>query len=296
MAPRTNPSAATRMVSDTTQEYLSFLEQIRNGTQTVFPTGSASLEAALHGGLREGSVYVVAGRPAMGKTTFAFTMALNATAQFKGSTATLICSAEFSHTQIIERLIACHGGIDQHQQRCATFDTDEMARLQKAAAHVAELPIFTNSRAQLTGANVREAIADAKRTCTDLKLVVLDPFQYELTATNKPNNIAESTMEELRELAVEHSAAIVIVLPLTRAIERRADKRPMLADLSPSISENADVVMLLYRDDVYFQDSLDNRIMFVYVAKTTFGQNGVVVLDFDAERAQLRERPSTPHV
>jgi replicative DNA helicase len=130
-----------KSVSETTSKYLDLLQQRQNATQIVHPTGFCAFDEALYGGLREGSVYVIEARPAMGKTLFALTVALHVAAS--NTSSVLVCSPESSHTQIVERLIGCHGSIHSNRQRRAELTSEDMVDLAAAAAHVSELPIFT---------------------------------------------------------------------------------------------------------------------------------------------------------
>lgn len=263
-----------------------------NPTRLVgVPTAFTMLDKIL-GGLHKGSMYTVAGRPGMGKTSFALTIAHNAANQYGAKVA--IFSLEMSSEELTNRLLSISTSIDSHRLQMGQLHEEEWPILMEAANELSQVPIYIDDT---PGASVTAIRTKARRMHAEhgLDLIVIDYLQLMMgnsskgkQAENRQQEITQISMA-IKNLARELDIPIVALSQLSRAVEQRADKRPMLSDLreSGSIEQDSDVVMFIYREDYYDEDTEKQNIADIIVAKHRHGSTGTVSLFFRKELTQF---------
>ena len=220
------------------------------------PTGFGDLDKLLGGGLHPGQMIVVAGRPGLGKSTAAANFACNASIRHNHTSA--IFSLEMSKIEIVTRLLAAEARVPLHVLRSGQLSDDDWTRLARRMGEIADAPIFVDDTPNMTLMEIR-AKARRLRQRHDLKLVVVDYLQL-MTSPKRVENRQQEVSDisrGLKLLAKEIECPVIAVSQLNRGPEQRTDKRPMLADLrdSGAVEQDADVVILLHRDDYYDRES-----------------------------------------
>jgi len=252
----------------------------RGDTITGVPTGYADLDAVLSG-LQPQNLVIVGARPAMGKTSFALGLASHAALAAK--IPVLIFSLEMSHQELTQRLLASEARVDSSRLRNGRLLESDWPKLTQAIGRLGEAPILIDDNPNLTIMDIRAKARRAKAR-GGLGLVVIDYLQL-MTGRNGAENRQVEVAEisrGLKVLARELSVPVVALSQLSRNLEMRQDKRPMLADLreSGSLEQDADVVLFLYRDEVYHPDSPDRGTAEVIVAKHRNGPTATTKLAF----------------
>jgi len=237
---------------------------------------------AMTGGFQRSDLIIAAGRPSMGKTSFALNLAYNIAALHKLPVA--IFSLEMSKEQLVQRLLSSEAGIESNRLRAGRVSQNEWEPLSRAIGMLSEMPIFIDDTPNIT---VTEMRSQARRLQaeqgTELGLILIDYLQLmEGSGDNRVQELSKIT-RSLKGLARELNVPIIALSQLSRAVEARTIKRPMLSDLreSGSIEQDADLVVMLYRDSYYNPDSPDRNIAEVIIAKHRNGPTGVVKLLFD---------------
>lgn len=258
------------------EEQQARIEQIRSGDiETGFSTGIKSLDNLI-GGLVEERVYVVAARPGMGKTSLAHGIALH-TAEKVGRPV-LIASLEMRHMEVTDRLMANHARIDHARMTEATLEEDEEARYKASVEALRDKKIEVLDDVSLTVPTIRAAARRTRSRYGDLGLVIID---YLTLLT--PHARAGSRQEEValisravKVLARQLQTAVVVVAQLSRKVEERTDKRPILSDLRESgqIEQDCDVALMLYRDEHYNPYTEFRGVAEIIVAKNRHGKTG----------------------
>jgi replicative DNA helicase len=281
---------AERRVSDTLvglhsslQDALDQLEAMygRDGDVTGNPTGFHDLDDLLLG-LQPSALNVVAARPAMGKTAFALSVAANVALVARKPV--LFFSMEMGHAELTKRLLAAEARVDARKLSTGNIPEADWTRLSHAVGRLAEAPFFIDDNPKCTVMEMRAKARRIKARHGDLGLIVVDYLQL----MSSPGKIESRQIEVselsrgLKILARELNAPVMALSQLNRQLEYRQDKRPMLADLreSGSIEQDADVVMFLYRDEVYMPESEQRGTAEVIVAKHRNGPTGTVRLAF----------------
>ncbi|NNE73219.1 MAG: replicative DNA helicase [Acidimicrobiales bacterium] len=270
-------------ISDLLDASLDHIEAIyeRGEAITGTPTGFTDLDDLLSG-LQPSALYVVGARPAMGKTSFALGMA--AQAAMASTKPTLIFSLEMSQLELTQRLLTAEARVDAKNLRDGKLTEADWSKIGHGVGRLAEAPIWIDDNPHTTVMEIRAKARRLKSRVGELGLVVIDYLQL-MTGRNG----AESRQVEVAEisrglkiLAREIEAPVVALSQLSRSLESRQDKRPMLADLreSGSIEQDADVVMFIYRDEVYDPESTDVGTAEIIVAKHRSGPTGTVRLAF----------------
>lgn len=257
------------------------------GEMLGLPTGFIDLDNLL-GGLRKTDMLVLAGRPGTGKTSLMLNIALNATHKFNQRVA--VFSLEMSKEQIVERLVAQESGIDSQRLRAGKLDDADWPRFVEAASHLS-----TNGRMWIDDTPALSAMqlrskAHRLHAQHGLDLIAVDYLQL-MTADGRHENRnleVSHLSRSLKALAKELRIPVLVVSQLSRAVEQRQDKRPQLSDLrdSGSIEQDADVVMFVYRDELY-NGSAQNGTAEVIVAKHRNGPTGTVGLYFRKHLTQF---------
>jgi replicative DNA helicase len=247
---------------------------------TGLPTGFNDFDD-MTSGLQPADMVVVAGRPSMGKTTFAMNIAENAA--LKTDMPVAIFSMEMPGEQLAMRLLSSLGRIDQHRVRTGKLDDDDWPRLTSAVGLLAEAKLFIDDTPALTPNELR---ARARRLAREhgLGLIVIDYLQLMQgsgTRENRVNEISEIS-RSLKALAKELNVPVIALSQLNRSLEQRPNKRPVMSDLreSGAIEQDADVIVFIYRDEVYNEDSPDKGTAEIIIGKQRNGPIGTVRLTF----------------
>lgn len=257
------------------------------GGVTGVPTGFRELDQ-LTSGLQPSELIVVAARPSMGKTQFCLNLARHAAVHHRLPVA--IFSLEMSREQLALRLLSSEAGVDGQRLRTGFLQDSDWGRLGLAMGRLGDAPMYIDDT---PGASVAEVRARARRMKAekDLGLIVIDYLQLMQTRTrieNRQQEISEIS-RSLKALARELKVPVVAASQLSRAVESRPDKRPLLSDLreSGAIEQDADVVAFIYREDYYKPDSEKKNIAQIIVAKQRNGPVGEVELYFDKETGRF---------
>ncbi len=265
----------------------------RKGMITGLPTGFVELDQQL-AGLQPADLVVVAGRPAMGKSSFALGVAEHAALVQKAGVA--LFSLEMSKEHLVQRMLCSHARINAHNVRTGMLSTSDWPTLTKAAGKLSEAPIFIDDS---PGLSVLELRAKARRLKSrhHIGLVVLDYLQLMSESSAAENRQQEISIisRSLKALARELEVPVIAVSQLSRAPERRETFRPRLSDLreSGAIEQDADVVLMLFRED-YYHDTEENRgLAEVIIAKQRNGPTGTVRLAFIKEYTRFEALAQT---
>jgi replicative DNA helicase len=248
---------------------------------TGLATGYTDLDELLSG-LQPSNLIVVGARPAMGKSSFALGMVAHA--GIKLQVPTLLFSLEMSHMELTQRLLGSEARVDANRMRTGNLREGDWAKVGNAISRMSEAPIFIDDNPNLTVMDIR-ARARRLKSREGLGLVVIDYLQLMTGrhgAENRQVEVSEIS-RGLKILARELEVPVVALSQLSRGLEQRQDKRPMLADLreSGSIEQDADVVMFIYRDEIYNPESAESQgVAEILVAKHRNGPTGMQRLAF----------------
>lgn len=267
-----------------------------DGEITGLATGLVDLDA-ITCGLQPADLIIVAGRPSMGKSALAFQIGLHVS--IDGNPA-LVFSMEMSRKQCIERFISNRGRVHNKGIRTGKMDTECWNGVSKAVGKLMDIPLIIDERPALNTSQVR---ATAKRTKRKygLSLVVVDYLQL-MSGSNKENRTQEITQisRELKALAKELNVPVVALSQLSRECEKRGNKRPIMSDLreSGAIEQDADVVMFVYRDEVYHKTTENSGVAELLIKKHRMGETGTVYLTYLGEyyrfeNTSYRPRPES---
>ncbi|MDX1433172.1 MAG: replicative DNA helicase [Gammaproteobacteria bacterium] len=252
----------------------------RGGSITGVATGFSDLDDKTSG-LQPADLVIVAGRPSMGKTAFA--MNLVEQAAIKERLAVGVFSMEMPAEQLTMRMLSSLGRIDQHKVRTGRLDDDDWPRLTSALTMLNETEIFIDDTPALTPLELRARCRRLKRE-RNLGLVVVDYLQLMHVPGTKENRATEISeiSRSLKGLAKELSVPVVALSQLNRSLESRTDKRPVMSDLreSGAIEQDADVILFIYRDEVYNENSEHKGKAEIIIGKQRNGPIGKVTLTF----------------
>jgi replicative DNA helicase len=266
----------TTRLSDVYYRTLETIERRVDGTEPPGLTIGLTDVDTLTGGLSPGSLVTIAARPAMGKSHLAAYIAAHIARQQQ--IPSLLVSAEMSRDQMGERFLALSSGVDMGVLRTGRLAEPDWPKITAATGRDADLPVFISADGSATIASIR---AKARRLTTRLHatpVLIIDYIQLlhgAEKAENRQNEIA-TLSRGLKQLALDLRTVVFSLAQVNRGVETRADKRPMLADLreSGAIEADSDVVMFLYRDDMYNDDTPDRGTVEVHVAKNRQGRTG----------------------
>lgn len=253
----------------------------QEGNITGEGTGFTDLDE-MTSGLQPGDLIIVAGRPSMGKTTIAMNMAENVA--IASGKPVAIFSMEMPGDSLAMRMMSSLGRIDQNKVRTGKLDDDEWPRLTSAINLLAETKLFIDDSPGLTPNEVRSRARRLTRDHGQLGLIVLDYLQLMQSPASGDNRVAQISdiSRGLKTLAKELNVPVVALSQLNRNLEQRPNKRPVMSDLreSGSIEQDADVIMFVYRDEVYNEDSPDRGLAELIIGKQRNGPIGTVRLTF----------------
>ena len=273
---------AIRDVLPQTIDRLDLLHQSPGEIRGV-PTGFTQLDRKTTG-LQAGDLVVIAGRPSMGKTTLAVNIAENA-AIAKGVPAAIF-SMEMSAEQLTLRLISSLGRVNQTHLRTGNFTEEDWSRIQGAMSQLSGAPLYVDESPALTPTEVRARARRLKRE-RGLGLIVVDYLQLMQVPGTKENRATEISeiSRSLKALAKELSVPVVALSQLNRAVEQRTDKKPVMSDLreSGAIEQDSDLILLIYREEVYDPNTTRRGVADIIIAKQRTGPVGEVQLTFLGE-------------
>jgi replicative DNA helicase len=274
---------STKKLSQMLSENLDHLEKLyeRGDAVTGTPTGYLDLDVLLSG-LQPSALVVVGARPAMGKTSFALGMVAHAA--LEAQRPVLFFSLEMSNLELSQRLLCAEARVDSTRVRNGQLQEDDWKKISRAMGRLAEAPIWIDDNPNLTIMEIRAKARRLKSQIGDLGVIVIDYLQLMSGRSNAENRQVEVSelSRGLKILARELETPVVALSQLSRGLEMRADKRPMLADLreSGSIEQDSDVVMFIFREEIYDPKPENAGQAEIIVAKHRSGPTGIVQLAF----------------
>ncbi|MBR3881946.1 MAG: replicative DNA helicase [Clostridia bacterium] len=268
-------------LKDVLVETFAKLEELYNqkGQLSGTPTGFKDYDLKTSG-LHDSDLIIVAARPAMGKSAFAINIATNVAVQAKKGVA--IFNLEMSKEQVGNRILCCEALVDSNKVRTGQLEDDDWVKLASTLTRLSEAPIYIDDTAGISIMEIRAKCRKLKIE-KDIGLVVIDYLQL-IQGSGKKNASREQEISEisrsLKILAKELQIPVIALSQLSRSVEKRDDKRPMLSDLreSGAIEQDADQVIFLYRDDYYNEDSEKKNVAEVILAKHRGGSTGTIDL------------------
>ena len=276
-------SDTTAPISELLPANLERIEALYDKGETITgtPTGYLDLDD-LTGGLQPSTLVVVGARPSVGKTSFALGMAAHAA--LRAHKPVLVFSLEMSQLEITQRMLCAEARVDATRVRTGKLTEQDWADLSTAIGRLGDAPIWVDDNPAVTIMEIRGKARRLRSQTGDLGMVVVDYLQLMTgrhTAESRQVEVSEIS-RGLKVLARELQCPVVALSQLSRSLEQRQDKRPVLADLreSGSIEQDADVVIFLYRDEVYNTDTQDAGTAEVLVAKHRTGPTGKARLAF----------------
>jgi replicative DNA helicase len=263
--------------------------------QTIgVPTGFIDLDRLL-GGFQQADLIIVAGRPGTGKTSLAMTIMDHAARRHGLSIA--IFSLEMPAQQVVQRLVAGATGIGSQRLRTGEISEDELASIARAMGELSETSIYIDDTPAIAPMELR---AKARRLQAEhpLDLIIVDYLQLMQAGLRMENRVQEVSYisRQLKSLASELHVPVLACSQLSRAVESRPDKRPLLSDLreSGSIEQDADVVMFIYREEMYVEETFKPNIADIIVAKHRNGPTGQLSLRFMKEQTRFANLERMP--
>ena len=257
---------------------------------TGISTGFLDLDTYTSG-FQPGDLIIVAGRPSMGKTAFSINIAENIALESKLPVA--IFSMEMGSAQLVTRMIGSVGRLDQHRMRNGTLEDDDWERLTMAVGKLNDAPIYIDEGAGLNSFELRARARRLQRKTGQLGLIVIDYIQLMAGTSDKANENRATEISEisrsLKSLAKELNVPVVALSQLNRSLEQRPDKRPIMSDLreSGAIEQDADLILFIYRDEVYNKDSDQKGTAEIIISKQRNGPIGSIRLSFLGEHTRF---------
>lgn len=266
---------------------------------TGVPSGFTDLDDKTSG-LQPGDLIIVAGRPSMGKTAFSLNIAENIALDTKLPVA--VFSMEMGATQLATRMIGSVGRLDQHRMRNGQLEDEDWVRLTTALGKLNDAPIFIDEGAGLSSFDVRARARRLHRQCGKLGLIVVDYLQLMTGAAGRQSENRATEISEisrsLKALAKELDVPVIALSQLNRGLEQRTDKRPVMSDLreSGAIEQDADLILFIYRDEVYNPDSQDKGTAEIIIAKQRNGPIGKIRLTFLGQHTRFENFAGSGHM
>jgi len=268
----------------------------QEGSITGASTGFSDFDD-LTSGLQPSDLIIVAGRPSMGKTTIAMNMAENIA--IKGDKPVAVFSMEMPGDSLAMRMMSSLGRIDQNKVRTGKLEDDEWPRLTSAINLLAETKLFIDDTPALTPTEVRARARRLTREHGQLGLIVLDYLQLMQSPSSGENRVQQISdiSRGLKALAKELKVPVVALSQLNRNLEQRPNKRPVMSDLreSGAIEQDADLIVFVYRDEVYNEDSPDKGIAEIIIGKQRNGPLGTVRLTFLGKYTRFENFAGDPY-
>jgi replicative DNA helicase len=289
------PQQGLTPISDTLSNTFTEIENLhQNLVQPGIETGFYDFDA-MTSGLQRSDLIIIAGRPSMGKTAFGLGIAANVAKNYNLPVA--IFSLEMSKEQLAQRLLASEARIPGNQLRSGNLSQVEIDKLIGSLTALSELPIFIDDSASTSVMQIRSLSRRLQAEQGELGMILLDYLQLMEGATdNRVQELSRMT-RGLKTLARELNVPVISLSQLSRGVEQRNNKRPMMSDLreSGSIEQDADLVIMLYRDSYYNPDSPDRDTAEVIITKHRNGPTGTVKLGFKAETTTFLNLATPSH-
>jgi len=248
---------------------------------TGVPTGMLDLDR-MTSGLQEGDLIIVAGRPSMGKTAFSVNIGENVA--IDSGLPVAIFSMEMGGTQLAMRMLGSVGRIDQQRLKTGRLKDEDWPKLTSAIQRMNDAPIFIDETPALSSIELRSRARRLARKCGKLGLIIVDYLQ--LMSANAPGENRATEISEisrnLKSLAKELNCPVIALSQLNRSLEQRPNRRPVMSDLreSGAIEQDADLILFIYRDEVYNPDSPDKGTAEIIIGKQRNGPIGQVRMTF----------------
>ena len=274
-----------KSMKDNVRDALDQIHELSNRSGGLIgeSTGFKDLDNKLLG-IQKGDLIVVAGRPSMGKTSLAMNIAENVLLNDESDGAVLIFSLEMPRTALTTRLLSSMTKINQQNVRSGMLKDDEMKAIFQQSEKLKNMPLWIDDSSLLTPMELRAKARRLARTENGLSLIVVDYLQLmqlPISSENRVNQISEIS-RSLKSLAKELNVPVIALSQLNRAVEKRDNKRPIMADLrdSGAIEQDADVILFIYRDEVYNEDSDHGNKAEIIIGKQRNGPIGKINLTF----------------
>ncbi|MEK4630477.1 MAG: replicative DNA helicase [Solibacillus sp.] len=269
--------------------------QSRDGDVTGIPTGFRDLDK-MTAGFQRNDLIIVAARPSVGKTAFALNVAQSVAVKARENVA--IFSLEMGADQLVMRMLCAEGNIDAQRLRTGALEAEDWSKLTMAMGSLSNSGIFIDDT---PGVRITDIRAKCRRLAKEqgLGMILIDYLQL-ILGSGKPGENRQQEVSEisrsLKGLARELKVPVIALSQLSRGVEQRQDKRPMMSDLreSGSIEQDADIVAFLYRDDYYDKESESKDIIEIIIAKQRNGPTGTVSLAFRKEYNKFLNLDFTP--
>lgn len=269
--------------------------QSRDGDVTGIPTGFRDLDK-MTAGFQRNDLIIVAARPSVGKTAFALNVAQSVAVKARENVA--IFSLEMGADQLVMRMLCAEGNIDAQRLRTGALETEDWSKLTMAMGSLSNSGIYIDDS---PGVRMTDIRAKCRRLAKEsgLGMILIDYLQL-ILGSGKPGENRQQEVSEisrsLKGLARELKVPVIALSQLSRGVEQRQDKRPMMSDLreSGSIEQDADIVAFLYRDDYYDKESESKDIIEIIIAKQRNGPTGTVSLAFRKEYNKFLNLEFTP--
>ncbi|MBW8140217.1 replicative DNA helicase [Streptococcus pneumoniae] len=284
-----NTGTGFRNVADILDTHMQIVEtrSQTDGFVTGLSTGFVGLDK-ITTGLHEGNLIILAARPAMGKTALALNIAKHVAVQEHKPT--VIFSLEMGAEELIERMVASEGMVPGYHLKTGNLSTDEWKRLVHAQNNLYDTPIFVDDTAGIRISEIRSKARKLSQEMGGLGIIIIDYLQL-ITGSKGENRqqVVSEISRELKILAKDLRVPVIALSQLSRSVEQRQDKRPMLSDLreSGSIEQDADIVAFLYREAYYQKEQADsqeaNNVTELILEKNRHGNLGTVRLYFHKE-------------
>jgi replicative DNA helicase len=264
--------------------------QEHRGDVTGLGTGYVDLDA-LTGGFQRSDLIILAARPSVGKSALAMSLAYNVA--FQTGRTVGVFSLEMSRDQLTQRVLAMHTGIDMQRLRTGNLRSDELSLAFEGMGVLSELPIYIDDTPGLSIAGLR-ALARRLHAEVGLELLIIDYLQLMTGAGGRRDQNREQEVSEisrgLKALARELNIPVIALSQLSRAVEGRASHIPMLSDLreSGSLEQDADIVLFIYREELYDRETDKKGIAELHIAKHRNGPLGVVDLRYEARTTRFQ--------
>jgi replicative DNA helicase len=285
-------SAGFREIQPLLSEVVERIDELyhREGDTDVtgVPTGFTDLDR-MTSGLQAGDLVIVAGRPSMGKTSLAMNIAEHVA--IEQGLPVAVFSMEMGAVQLAMRMLGSVGMLDQHRMRTGKLLADDWPRVTHAVQRMQDAQMYIDETPALSSVEVRARARRLARQCGKLGLIVIDYLQL-MGATSAGENRATEISEisrSLKALGKELECPVIALSQLNRSLEQRPNKRPVMSDLreSGAIEQDADLILFIYRDEVYNPDSPDKGTAEIIIGKQRNGPIGTVRLTFQGSSTRF---------
>lgn len=260
------------------------------------PTGFYDLDA-MTSGFQPSDLVIVAARPSMGKTAFVLNVAQHVAVEHKVPVA--VFSLEMSKEQLVQRMLCSQAEIDANRLRTGLLHNNDWTKLARAMGYLGEAPVFIDDSAVVTALEIRAKCRRLKAEYKALGLIIIDYIQLMQGRKATDNRVQEVSeiSRSLKTLARELNVPVIALSQLSRAVEARQNKRPMLSDLreSGSIEQDADIVMFIYRDEYYNPDTEHRGEAEIIIAKQRNGPTGTVDLLYQSSITRFLNKAHTQY-